>query len=238
MKMDEMLQKAKKTQVQRKKGPRWTGKKRVSGWPGSKIENWREDNACLWWNINSDDKSTCFTMAGKLKRAQVDWEGNWGEDSLSLSSTIYNLSISGKLKRVRVDWDGNWGEERAMLACGEGAVGDSVISTQLYSTLQRSGAARQNTKQKHAKYKQYVHYTNIPTQFSFPNFALFYFQYKSWHVIKIFIQHCFIFTTKAIKGHQRPTSWNTIIGSLYCWILNFYFVFCIHQLYCSNLLPG
>ena len=27
MEMDEMLQKAKKTQVQRKKGPRWTGKK-------------------------------------------------------------------------------------------------------------------------------------------------------------------------------------------------------------------
>ena len=99
MEMDEMLQKAKKTQVQRKKGPRWTGKKRVSGWPGSKIENWREDNACLWWNINFDDKSTCFTMTGKLKRAQVDWEGNWGEDSLSLSSTIYNLSISGKLKK-------------------------------------------------------------------------------------------------------------------------------------------
>ena len=230
MKMDEMLQKAKKTQVQRKKGPRWTGKKRVSGWPRSKIENWREDNACLWWNINFDDKSTCFTMTGKLKRAQVDWEGNWGEDSLSLSSTIYNLSLSGKLKRARVDWDGNWGEERAMLACGEGAVGDSVISTQLYSTLQRNGAARQNTKQKHAKYKQYVHYTNIPTQYSFPNFALFYFQYKSWHVIKIFIQHCFIFTTQAIKSHQGPTSWNTIIESLYCWILNFYFVFCIDQL--------
>ena len=147
--------------------------------------------------------------------------------------------MTGKLKRAQVDWDGNWGEERAMLACGEGAVGDSVISTQLYSTLQRSGAARQNTKQKHAKYKQYVHYTNIPTQYSFPNFALFYFQYKSSHVIKIFIQHCFIFTTQAIKGHQRPTSWNTIIESLYCWILNFtlYFVL-INWMYCSNLLPG
>ena len=116
MEMDEMLQKAKKTQVQRKKGPRWTGKKRVSGWPRSKIENWREDNACLWWNINFDDKSTCFTMTGKLKRAQVDWEGNWGEDSLSLSSTIYNLSISGKLKRARVDWDGNWGEDSLSLS--------------------------------------------------------------------------------------------------------------------------
>ena len=195
--------------------------------------NWGEDSLSLSSTIYN------LSISGKLKRVRVDWEGNWGEDSLSLSSTIYNWSISGKLKRVRVDWDGNWGEERAMLACGEGAVGDSVISTQLYSTLQRSGAARQNTKQKHAKYKQYVHYTNLPTQYSFPNFALFYFQYKSWHVIKIFIQHCFIFTTQAIKSHQRPTSWNTIIESLYCWILNFtlYFVL-INWMYCSNLLPG
>ena len=36
---------------------------------------------------------------------------------------------------VLFDWDENWGEERALLACGEGAVGDSVISTQLYPTL-------------------------------------------------------------------------------------------------------
>ena len=48
---------------------------------------------------------------------------------------IFNCLKEKGAKKGRFGWDGNRGEERAMLACGEGAVGDSVISTQLYPTM-------------------------------------------------------------------------------------------------------